>query len=137
MASIRGKNTKPEIAVRRLVWGMGYRYGLHNRRLPGSPDLVLTRHRKILFVHGCFWHSHPGCKKANPPKTRRDFWIPKLAANVERDHRTESALRELGWDVSVVWQCELRDPEELARKISSFIGIPPRALPKQSQPTKR
>ena len=137
MARILGKNTKPEIAVRRIVWRLGYRYSLHNHRLPGSPDLVLTRHRKILFVHGCFWHSHPGCKKAKPPKTRLDYWMPKLAANAERDRRKESDLRKLGWDVLVIWQCELHEPEELEAKLSRFMKKPCCTLLDRPRLTKR
>ena len=123
MARVGQKNTKPELALRRLLWGMGYRYRLHDRRLPGSPDIVMAGRHRIVFVHGCFWHSHPGCKKARPPKTKREYWIPKLASNVERDQRAEKQLRDLGWGVLVVWQCELQEPEMLARRIAHFMEL--------------
>ena len=131
MARVRQKNTKPELALRRLIWGMGYRYRLNDTRLPGSPDIVLPRYRKAVFVHGCFWHSHPKCKKATVPKTRRDFWVAKLAANVERDQRKEDALRGRGWDVLVVWECELREPDKVAARISNF--MPKSSNTKQSE----
>ncbi len=121
MARIRSKNTKPELAVRRLVWRMGYRFRLHDRRLPGCPDLILRKRRKVVFVPGCFWHSHPGCKRATTPKTRSDYWIPKLAGNVERDRKNRAALLERGWRVLVIWECELGRPEGVAAKISQFM----------------
>lgn len=121
MKRVGQKNTKPELALRRLVWGLGYRYRLHDKRLPGTPDLVLSRSKTAIFVHGCFWHSHPGCRLATVPKSRPEFWIPKLAANVERDRRKENALRDQGWNVLIVWECELRDPERVTEKFLSFM----------------
>ncbi len=122
MSRIRAKDTKPEKLVRRLVHGMGYRYRLHVRGLPGCPDLVFQGKRKIIFVHGCFWHRHPRCKNDRPPKSRRDFWLPKLQANRKRDKLCQRALRRLGWQVFVIWECETRDKPALSRKIRKFLG---------------
>lgn len=124
MSRIRSKDTKPEFTVRRLVWGMGYRYRLHYRGLPGCPDIVLPRHRKVVFIHGCFWHSHPGCKRATVPKTRLEFWIPKLTGNVERHRRNGIVLRKLGWKILVIWECELRELSRVVVKITQFMKEP-------------
>jgi len=115
MAGIRGKNTRPEMIVRRALHAMGLRYRLGGCGLPGKPDLVFRRQRKAVFVHGCFWHRHQGCQHATTPSTREDFWAAKFAANVERDRRVQAELRELGWWVHVIWECELRDAE--SRKV--------------------
>ena len=123
MSRIRGKDTKPEMRVRRLVHGMGYRYRLHAKELPGRPDLVFGPRRKAIFVHGCFWHRHPGCSDNQIPKTRSDYWRHKLDRNVERDRRTEAALRAAGWSVLVIWECETNgDTDGLARRIRTFLG---------------
>ncbi|MDV4155887.1 very short patch repair endonuclease [Rhizobium brockwellii] len=124
MAQVGQKNTKPEMIVRRLIHGLGYRYRLHKRGLPGTPDLVFPSRKKVLFVHGCFWHSHSdkNCKFSRRPKSRTDYWEPKLARNAERDAITEQRLRSDGWDVLVVWECQLRDFQSLASKISDFLG---------------
>ena len=124
MAAVRSKNTKPEMLVRRLVHGMGYRYRLHRPDLPGKPDLVLSGRRKIIFIHGCFWHQHGKvvCKDSGIPKTRQEYWIPKLEGNRKRDRRAAGLLRREGWDVLVVWECELRDVEKIERKIKKFLG---------------
>lgn len=122
MSRVKGKNTKPEMIVRRLVWSMGYRYRLHDKKLPGKPDLVFRRLYKVVFVHGCYWHRHEGCKLARLPKSRREFWIPKLEANKVRDVENIKKLKELGWGVLVVWECELRNPEQVKRKIKEFLG---------------
>ena len=123
MARIRGKDTKPEMIVRRLTHGMGYRYRLHDRRLPGAPDLVFPGRRKVIFVHGCFWHRHPdpNCKLARMPKSRLDFWQPKLDANRERDLRTATNLTMDGWEQLVIWECQCRRPDELANRIRAFL----------------
>ncbi|WP_374090127.1 very short patch repair endonuclease [Methylomicrobium lacus] len=123
MGRIRGKDTKPEMIVRRLVHGMGYRYRLHRRDLPGCPDLVFPRYRKVLFVHGCFWHCHPDpmCKLARLPKSRLDFWQPKLEGNRRRDGENEAAILALNWRFMIVWECELKDTQSLAKKIKSFL----------------
>ena len=111
MAGIRSRDTKPERQVRSMLHRMGYRFTLRNRKLPGSPDIVLPRYRTAIFVHGCFWHRHPGCPKATIPATRAEFWQQKFAANVARDARAVQALDVLGWRVVTVWECELRNPE--------------------------
>lgn len=114
MSGIRGKNTKPELAVRRYLHGAGFRYRLHAAHLPGSPDLVLPRYRAVVFVHGCFWHAHQGCHYFRVPATRHEFWTTKLAANVARDDRDIAALRAAGWRVAIVWECALRAGVPLA-----------------------
>ena len=122
MAAIRSKNTQPELAVRRITHSLGYRYRLHVRELPGTPDLVFPRHRKVIFVHGCFWHRHSSCKYASTPKTRVEFWDKKFRANLERDRFVKSALRKLGWKVLIVWQCELKQTETLVKRLSRFLN---------------
>jgi len=123
MSRVRAKDTKPEMIVRRLVHGMGYRYRLHDRQLPGSPDLVFRSRRKVVFVHGCFWHRHPdsSCKLARMPKSRQDFWGPKLEGNRERDERNREALDREGWRQMVVWECECRHEEQLRNKLRDFL----------------
>lgn len=123
MRRITGKNTGPEITVRKLVHSLGYRYRLHRRTLPGSPDLVFPRHRKVIFVHGCYWHRHddPSCKLARLPKSRLDFWLPKLDANARRDVSAQAELLRLGWKILVIWECELRNLTLLESRIRSFI----------------
>jgi len=108
MSRVRQKNTKPETVVRQALHAAGFRYRLHRRDLPGSPDIVLPGRKAVVFVHGCFWHRHPGCKAASTPKTRAEFWARKFDANVERDRRAIDALSEKGWAVHVVWECETR-----------------------------
>jgi len=124
MSRVRGRDTKPEMLVRRLTHGMGYRYRLHRRGLPGSPDLVFPSRMKVVFVHGCFWHQHldPGCKLARLPKSKLDFWGPKLETNRERDERNLVLLAELGWDVLVIWECQTKNREELQARIGEFLG---------------
>ncbi|MCE8005286.1 very short patch repair endonuclease [Billgrantia ethanolica] len=121
MGKVRNKDTGPEMTVRRLVHGAGYRYRLHGKKLPGKPDLVFKGRRKVIFVHGCFWHRHEGCPLARLPKSRLDFWLPKLEANRERDKRNEERLQEMGWAVLVIWECELKSPNSLLLKISEFL----------------
>jgi len=115
MAGIRGTNTVPELAVRRFLHRSGFRFRLHGRQLPGRPDVVLPKYRAAVFVHGCFWHRHPGCRFATTPATRRAFWQGKFRENVERDRRQQRALRSAGWRVFVVWECELDRPRRLQR----------------------
>lgn len=122
MSRVRNKDTKPEMRVRRLVHALGYRYRLHAGRLPGRPDLVFKSRRKVIFVHGCFWHRHEGCRLCRMPKSRLRFWKPKLNANRERDLANQIKLVELGWDYMIVWECELRDMDEMASRIRSFLG---------------
>lgn len=122
MAGIKGKNTRPEMLVRRLVHGMGFRYRLHRKDLPGSPDLVFPRLRKVIFVHGCFWHRHPGCGLAYTPKSNTQFWLEKLEANTRRDARSLKALDALGWEILIVWECEVSDLPSLSLKLASFLA---------------
>lgn len=124
MASIRGRDTKPEMLVRRFLHGRGFRYRLHVRSLPGCPDLVLPRHRTVVFVHGCFWHFHRGCRFAAMPKSNRPFWRAKLSGNVRRDARNVSRLRHAGWRVLTIWECSTGPTalKRLARRISARSG---------------
>jgi len=119
MAAIHGKDTAPELAVRRILHAMGLRFRLHRKDLPGRPDIVLPRHRTVVFVHGCFWHRHEGCRYTTTPKTRLEFWQAKFDANVARDHRNRIALEEMGWRGLVVWECELRDAEALRDRLKA------------------
>lgn len=124
MSRIRGKDTKPEIVVRRIAHALGYRFRLHRRDLPGTPDLVFPRLRKLIHMHGCYWHCHDCRYGAVVPKTNAEFWQRKRAGNVERDRRNARAARELGWDVLVVWECEVRDETALRRRLSAFLAAP-------------
>jgi DNA mismatch endonuclease (patch repair protein) len=121
MRAIRGKDTKPELTVRSLVHNLGYRFRLHRQDLPGKPDLTFVSRRKIIFVHGCFWHSH-NCKNGLIPHSNQDFWLQKLQRNKERDSGNVEALIRLGWKVLVVWQCELKDSSALCGKLKRFLG---------------
>lgn len=124
MSRIRAKDSQPEMIVRRLVHGMGYRYRLHRRGLPGTPDLVFGPKRKVIFVHGCFWHRHPdpSCRLVRMPKSRQEFWGPKLEGNRARDQRNVAALEAEGWQSLVVWECEATgDREALADKLRGFL----------------
>ena len=123
MSRIRQTDTKPEMRVRRLVHGMGFRYRLHVNSLPGHPDLVFRSRRKVIFVHGCFWHQH-GCRQYRMPRTKRDFWEPKLASHVERDKVALARLEHDGWEVLVVWECQMKDMEQLKLRIAEFLGRP-------------
>lgn len=114
MSRIKGKNTAPELRVRRVAHALGYRFRLHRRDLPGCPDLVFPGRRKIIMVHGCFWHQHPGCSKISQPKTRVSYWQAKFARNVERDRTAQAALLEAGWKVLVVWECETKRQDQLS-----------------------
>lgn len=134
MALIGGKDTKPELRVRKVFHAAGLRYRLHDRSLPGRPDIVLPSRRLAVFVHGCFWHRHasPTCKLARLPKSRLDFWLPKLDGNAARDERTEVALRALGWTPVVIWECETGDPgrlSQLAASLTAHPRVPARARP--------
>ena len=120
MGRVRQKNTKPEIVVRSLAHQLGYRFRLHRRDLPGRPDLVFPKLKKVIFVHGCFWHRH-GCSKATTPKSNLAYWQPKFAENVERDKRAIAELLSLGWEPMVVWECETRDIDALSQSLSTFL----------------
>ncbi len=109
MSRIKGKNTKPERVVRSFLHRSGFRFRLHRKDLPGCPDIVLPKYRTVIFVHGCFWHRHPGCPRTTTPKTNVEFWGKKFAENVARDERNRQALVELGWNVVVIWECEIKD----------------------------
>ena len=121
MRQVRSKDTKPEMLVRRLVHGMGFRYRLHRADLPGRPDLVFRSRKKVIFVHGCFWHGHVPCDIYRVPKSRSEYWATKLAANRDRDRRTREELRTAGWSVHVVWECQLRSVEALRRQLLAFL----------------
>ncbi|WP_409283078.1 very short patch repair endonuclease [Pseudomonas putida] len=125
MRLIKREHTQPELVVRRLLHSMGLRFRLHSKSLPGSPDVVLTKRRTVVFVHGCYWHRHPGCRYASTPKTRQDFWLPKFASNVERDNRKAEQLRELGWRVVVVWECETKDVMSLDARLRKVFLVDP------------
>ena len=124
MAAIRSADTKPEMIVRCLAHRLGYRFRLHRKDLPGKPDLVFVARRKVIFVHGCFWHMHPkpGCLDARMPKSNQDYWRPKFGRNVARDNRHRLALARLGWKVLVVWDCETKDAGQLAARLNRFLG---------------
>jgi len=121
MSQILCKNTKPEMLVRSLVHRMGYRYALHRKDLPGKPDLVLVKHRKVIFVHGCFWHMHRCRYGSIVPKTNKKFWKTKRQGNVERDKRNLRKLRKEGWKVLVIWECQIRNTEKLINKLEKFL----------------
>ena len=122
MAAIHSEDTGPEIAVRRIVHRLGYRYRLHARSLPGRPDLVFPSRRKAIFVHGCFWHRHPKCRYATSPKTRTEFWQAKFASNVARDRSAKRKLGRMEWAVLIVWQCELKKPDKLTERLNDFLS---------------
>lgn len=121
MSRITGKNTNPEIVVRKVVHSLGYRFRLHRKDLPGKPDLVLPRHRKIIFVNGCFWHGHPHCRRATLPSSNIAFWRKKIADNKARDIDVNRRLRLAGWDVLVVWQCEISRRDHLLKRLETFL----------------
>lgn len=120
MSRIRNADTKPEMVVRRLIHGMGYRYRLHARDLPGNPDLVFRSRDKLIFVHGCFWHQH-GCRQYRQPRTKRAFWEPKLAKNKARDTKVRRELQKLGWRVMVIWECQVKRELALRNRIKRFL----------------
>ena len=121
MALVHGKDTVPEFVVRGLVFGLGYRYRLHVRGLPGQPDIVFRKRRKVIFVHGCFWHRHTNCALARLPKSRLDFWTPKLDGNRKRDQRNKRALAKDGWEVLTIWECQIKDTVRLSSTIRRFL----------------
>jgi DNA mismatch endonuclease (patch repair protein) len=125
MGLVKGANTRPEIAVRRILHRLGYRFRLRTKGLPGKPDVVLPKWRTVVLIHGCFWHRHPGCPNTRTPKSRVDFWTRKFDENVERDRQVQSQLEALGWRVCTVWECELSDPAGLAARLDAFIKAVP------------
>lgn len=122
MRAIRSKGMRPELAVRSLVHRLGYRFRLHRKSLSGKPDLVFASRRKVIFVHGCFWHSHQDCKAAHVPKSNTGYWEPKLRRNQTRDTRNIQALKVAGWESLVIWECETKDTSVLANRVRSFLG---------------
>lgn len=120
MAAVRGKNTTPELKVRKMLHALGFRYRLYRKDLPGQPDIIFPKYRVCIFVHGCFWHQHPGCKRSSRPSSNEEFWTGKLDKNVARDDRNRRALRKLGWRVAVIWECETKDPEHLSKRIAKI-----------------
>ena len=123
MGRVRNKDTKPEMVVRRLVYSLGYRYRLHSRTLPGHPDMVFPGRRKVIFIHGCFWHRHgPSCPLTRMPKSRLDFWSPKFEATQRRDAEKQEKLCEMGWNYILIWECELNRLLDLADRIKQFLG---------------
>lgn len=124
MSRIRSKDTKPERAVRSLLHGLGYRYRLHAGDLPGRPDVVFRGRRKVIFVHGCFWHAHAGCPRAFRPSSRTEFWAEKLERNTARDALALKSLSEAGWEALVVWECEVPRRHELLLKLEGFLDSP-------------
>ena len=129
MSAVKGKDTKPELLVRKLLHALGYRFRIQRKGLPGRPDIVLPRYKTAIFVNGCFWHRHEGCKYASTPSTNSEFWEKKFTANVERDARNYAALKEQGWNVIVIWECEIK---EILRN-KSIPGLP--ALPPPTYPS--
>jgi DNA mismatch endonuclease (patch repair protein) len=122
MRAVKGKNTTPELVVRRLVHSMGYRYRLHRQDLPGKPDMVFPRLRKIIFVHGCFWHGHDCARGARMPKANQDYWQKKISGNSSRDASSIAALRSQGWRVAVIWECELKDMAQVKGRLVKFLS---------------
>lgn len=122
MSRIKSRDTTPELAVRKVLYGMGYRYRLHSAAVPGKPDIVLKRFRAAIFVHGCFWHRHPGCKFAYMPKSREEFWTKKFEANVRRDEAVKKQLSDLGWKSLTIWECETKSSETIEHLLRGFLG---------------
>jgi DNA mismatch endonuclease (patch repair protein) len=122
MQAVKSKDTAPEMTVRRLVHGMGYRFRLHRRDLPGKPDLVFASSHKAIFVHGCFWHGHSCARGARVPKNNRDYWIMKIERNQRRDRKALSALKSAGWETTVLWECQLGDQRRLQRRLVAFLA---------------
>ena len=125
MSRVRAKNTSPEMRVRRTAHSLGLRYRLHQCDLPGTPDLVFPKHRVVILVHGCFWHRHPGCKKATTPKSRVQFWRDKFERNLARDQRASHELQMLGWRVAIIWECETKVEKTVSRRIHEIFGQGP------------
>lgn len=122
MGRVKQKDTAPEMLVRKLIHSLGYRYRLHRKDLPGKPDLTFLSRKKIIFVHGSFWHQHSGCKASNPPKSNQEYWGPKLRRNAERDNTQVRQLKSMGWQVCIVWGCEIKDRNILADRLIKFLN---------------
>ena len=121
MAGIKGKDTKPELLIRKLLFAKGFRYRLHVKDLPGKPDLVFPRYRAVVFIHGCFWHRHGRCPLTRWPKSKLEFWKPKLEANKKRDRKNLSKLHSMHWEVLVIWECEIRNRDSLIQRLRTFL----------------
>jgi len=122
MSRIRSKDTGPELLVRRLLYRMGYRYRLHVRSLPGKPDIAFPGRRRVVFVHGCFWHQHPNCTDACIPNSRTEYWLPKLKRNVQRDEENRQRIKALGWKALVIWECEIKNASKLRTSLKRFLA---------------
>lgn len=123
MSSVKQRHTKPEMIVRSLLHRLGFRFRLHRKDLPGSPDIVLPKFHTAIFVHGCFWHQHKNCSKSRRPSSNQNYWNTKLDENISRDKRKERELSKLGWRVATVWQCEIRDLETLSKKLKKLLSL--------------
>jgi DNA mismatch endonuclease, patch repair protein len=121
MSHVSGKNTKPELIVRSLLHHMGYRFRLHRKNLPGKPDIILPKYKKVIFIHGCFWHGHKNCPRSKRPTTNKEFWHKKIDRNIHHDKEIVSNLKESGWDILIVWTCEIKDLNQLKDKILNFL----------------
>lgn len=121
MSKIRAKDTKPEKIIRSLLHRMGFRFRLHNKNLPGKPDICLPKHRTIIFVHGCFWHKHKACRDGRLPKSNLGYWGPKIEGNVKRDKKNKRALKYMGWRIITIWECQIKKPEKLAKLSSKIV----------------
>lgn len=121
MSRVRGYDTEPELLVRSFLFRLGYRFRIHQDKLPGNPDIVLARHKKVIFVHGCFWHGHKGCSRSKRPQAHYSFWKEKLDKNTERDKMQQGELRKLGWKYLVIWQCQIKNFERLQKRIKEFL----------------
>jgi DNA mismatch endonuclease, patch repair protein len=122
MRAVRSRNTRPEVVVRQIAFRLGYRFRLHRRDLPGKPDIAFPGRQKVIFVHGCFWHQHKGCRRATVPKSNTRFWLPKLARNTARDAEQLTAIRKRGWRALIVWECEIKNQRRLGTKMERFLG---------------
>lgn len=122
MGRIQGRDTAPEVQVRSILHRAGYRFRLHRKDLPGRPDIVLSKYRTVVFVHGCFWHRHSGCSNCSMPKSNTEFWEIKFSGNVERDRRNVAKLHESGWNVIIVWECELASPDKLRNRLAGLLN---------------
>lgn len=121
MSKIRSKDTQPELKVRKLLYSLGFRYRLHGKKVPGKPDIVFKGKKKVIFVHGCFWHQHADCVHGGIPKSRQEYWEPKLLKNIERDQIAQTKLKEVGWDFLIVWECQIDDIELLSKQLKAFL----------------
>lgn len=121
MSRVLSENTSPEIRVRSLLHSLGYRFRLYRSDLPGKPDIVLTKYKTVIFIHGCFWHRHSGCKRATTPASNKEYWLPKFQRTVERDRKNQKELRKRGWNVLIIWECQVRNLDKLAHRLKRFL----------------